>query len=221
MHRKINFGLAILMVIGILLGASCKEGPSVKTPETDLTEVNPDTTNAKSLADFEAHIALRSAQNDTAIIDHHKLQAMLIDSIAGYVLEVNEASTFQAPLFSFAEASKVFYNENQDYVELTAGDYIRNPDFFRVNIQRYNLAMGVEIAGVRDEKRLEEAFKPAAARDFFVWASYNSRKHLAWVFIGIDERYFVTIEATAQPSYLDMARVQSWIKWDAIFPQAS
>ncbi len=221
MQRKIFFGLAILMVFGTLSSSGCKEGPSVKTPETDLTEVQPDTTNAKSLTDFEAHIAQRSAQNDTAIIDHRKLQSLLIDSIAGYLLEVNEASTFHAPLFTFAEASKVFYNDDQDYIELTAGDYIRNPDFFRVNIQRYNLAMGVEIAGVRDEKRLDEAFKPTAARDFFVWASFNSRKHLAWVFIGIDERYFVTIEATAQPGYLDMLRVQSWIKWDAIFPKAS
>jgi hypothetical protein len=208
--------MLLIAVIAYLVG--CNDGPAVKTPDFTVADVQPDTSNRKSLAEFEGRIAQRFLRNDTAVIDHHKLQDLIADSITGYLLEVNEASTFHAPLFTFAEASKVFYNAHQDYIELTAGDYVCNPDFFRVNIQRYNLAMGVEISGVKDEKRLNVDFEPSAAEDFFVWASYNSRKHLAWVFIGIDERYFVTVEATAQDGFIDMKRLQDWLRWESLFP---
>jgi hypothetical protein len=206
----------MLAGVSLLCMAACREPQHVEEPSAMVPVVSPDTTNMKSLAEFDAHVAQR-APADTGVIGHARLQAMLTDSIAGYVREVNEAETFHAPQFTFAEASKVFYNLNGDYIELTAGDYVANPDFFRVNIQRYNLAMGVEISGVKDEKRLDAALRPAGAKDFFAWASYNNRKHLAWVFLGIDERYFVTIEATSEPGYIDVARVMEWVRWDALY----
>jgi hypothetical protein len=202
-------GWALLTVV------ACNKGPDVKTPVSDVPVVQPDTTGNISLAAFEAHVAARTPA-DTAVADHRRLLAMLTDSIAGYVLEVNEAETYHAPLFTFAEASKVFYNADQDYVELTVGDYVRNPDFFRVNIQRYNLAVGVEISGVKDEKCLDASLRPAGAKAFFAWASYNSRKRRAWFYMGINERYFVTIEATAQAGMIDAEQVKSWISCEQL-----
>jgi hypothetical protein len=200
----------------LLAGSACKDTPEVKTPVTDAQVVQPDSSHTLSLAEFEARIQARTARRDTAVIDHGRLQALLVDSIPGYALEVDEANTFHAPLFTFAEASKVFYNGDEDYVELTAGDYVDNPDFFRVNLQRYNLAMGVNISGVQDEKRMDDGLRPAQAQQFFAWASYNSRKHVAWVFIGVDDRYFVTIEATAQAGFIAMEQVQAWLDWGQV-----
>jgi hypothetical protein len=203
----------VWMACWVLLAlASCNKGPEVKNPVGDVPLVQPDSTGNISLAAFEAHVAARTSA-DTAVAAHQKLLEMLTDSIAGYVLEVDEAETYHTPLFTFAEASRVFYNADQDYVELTVGDYVRNPDFFRVNIQRYNLSLGVEISGVLDEKRLEPSLRPAQAREFFAWSSYNGRKGRAWFYMGLDERYFVTIEATAQTGMIDMALVQQWVNW--------
>ncbi len=210
----------LVALIAILWVYGCNDGPQVQTPDMGVTVVQPDTSHTKSLVAFEARVADRFAKNDTAIVDHQKLLHLITDSIPGYKLEVNESKTFHAPLFTFAEASKVFYNSEEDYIEFTAGDYVTNPDFFRVNIQRYNLAVGVEISGVKDEKRLDPELQPAEAKDFFVWASYNNRKHIAWVYIGIDERYFVTIEATAQDSFLDMERVKQWLDWGKLWEKS-
>lgn len=200
-------------VLGLLLLGACERLPEVKTPATEPAPVRIDSSNMRALPDFEARIAARAARHDTAVIGHSRLQDALPDSIAGYRKQIDEAATFHALQFTFSEASKVFYNARQDYVEFTIGDYVQNPDFFRVSLQRYNLAMGVEISGIKDEKR--PAFSTvegvAAPEGDFAWASYNSRKHVAWYYIGIGDRIFVTIEATGQEGFLDRVDVEEWL----------
>ena len=147
------------------------------------------------------------------------LQRMLVADIAGYKLQINEANTFSTKAFTFSEATKVFYNAEEQYIELNAGDYVANPDFFEVNLQRYNLAQGVEVQGVIDEKRSVADFFPSEAADAFSWSSFNKRKRIAWVYIGIDYRYFITIEATGQDGFLDLEAVRSWLDWGALFAQ--
>ena len=216
MKRIQYFGAFLIMACLVF---SCGETkPDVKLPAPlEVPEVNPDTSGGKSTADFEAHVKARIEKGDTIAIAHEKLQNMLIDSIAGYQLEINKASTFETRLFTFSEASKVFYNDEEQYIELTAGDYVANPDFFRVNLQRYNLAQGVEISGMEDRKVADAGFAPNQAKDFFAWSAYNSRKRQAWIYIGIDERYFVTIEATDQADFLDIEKVKSWLNWNALY----
>jgi hypothetical protein len=211
----VSFWCLLLMAF---LGTACGGNqPEVKDPNQDIPVVNPDTSNGKSLSAFETHVAERTAKGDTVPLDPKKLQNLLVDSIAGYKREINDASRIKTEDFNISEAMKVFYNKSEEYIELTAGDYVTDPDFFRVNLRRHNLAQGVAISGVEDEKRTVEGFAPTQAKDFFSWSSYNSRKKLAWVYIGIDERYFVTIEATAQDSFLDLARVKGWLNWKALW----
>lgn len=211
-------GLLWRMLAGIALAwmVGCGgNNTSVQSPDDGVLAF-PDTTGGKSLAAFEAHVLARAEGTDTALADHKTLLAVLTDTIPGYKLEFRESNRFKAPLFSFTEANKVFYNSKEDYIELTLGDYWENPDFFRVNLQRFNLASGVEISGVKDEKRKVAGFEPSNVKDFFSWSSHNSRKHLSWVFLGVNERYFLTIEATGQPDFLDLAMVKGWLNWSVL-----
>lgn len=213
--RQISYFFTLVLLLGI---SSCGESPAeVKIPELEIPVVNPDTSGGKSTADFELHIKERIEKGDTSVIAPERFGALLTDTIEGYTLEFDKASKFETSLFTFSEATKVFYNENEQYIELTAGDYVRNPDFFRVNLQRYNLAQGVEISGLQDLKIKPSGFAPEKAKDFFAWASFNSRKRLAWIYVGLDERYFITIEATDQDDFLDIAKVKTWLDWAQLY----
>lgn len=219
--RRQMFGRPSAGCLGLLVVLSlsgCDGGSDVQSPDQGIPVVNPDTSGSKSIQAFEAHVQARRAAGDTALIDHRRLKQALTDSIAGYTLELSESDRFASELFSFTEASKVFYTPNEDYIELTLGDYVNNPDFFRVNIQRYNLAQGVEISGVKDEKRTVQGLAPAQAQDFFTWSSYNSRQRRAWVFMGLDERYFLTLEATNQENFMDLNAVKGWVNWEKLTP---
>jgi hypothetical protein len=188
----------------------------VEVPTQGIPVVNPDTTGAKSMQAFEAHIQARRATGDTTLTDHMRLRNALTDSIPGYTSALNSSDQFSSGNFTFTEASKEFYNASEDYIALTLGDYVRNPDFFRVNLRRHNLAQGVEIGGVKDEKRKADGLKPTAATDFFSWSSYNARKRLAWVYVGVNERYFLTVEASGQDGFLDLERVKAWVDWEEV-----
>lgn len=209
------YGMLMLVMLGLFWVGCGGNGTTVQSPGDDIPAA-PDTSGSKSLTAFEANVQARAAAGDTALADHKTLLAVLTDTIPGYKLEFRESNRFSSPLFSFSEANKVFYNAKEDYIELTLGDYLENPDFFRVNIQRYNLAQGVEISGVKDEKRKVEGLRPENAQDFFTWSSFNSRKNLSWVYIGLDERYFLTIEATGQQHFLDLTAVKGWLNWSKL-----
>ena len=109
-------GTAIMWMVGC--GG---DGNSVQSPG-DTILADPDTSGSKTLLAFEANVKARAEGADTALTDHKTLYSVLTDTIAGYKLEFKESNRFDAPLFSFSEANKVFYNSNEDYIELTLGD---------------------------------------------------------------------------------------------------
>jgi hypothetical protein len=209
---------ALLAATGIAwLIAGCSDTPSVQAPSQEIPAVHPDTAGMKPLAGFEDRVQRRALALDTTLADHQALRMVLKNEIPGYRLESSESNRFASPLFSFAEANKVFFDAKDDYIELTLGDYVANPDFFRVNLQRYNLAQGVEIGGVKEEKRTVEGLAPSWVKEFFCWSSFNRRKQLAWVFMGMDDRYFLTIEASGQGDFLDLGKVKQWLDWDHLY----
>lgn len=209
--------LAMFLGLAILAGCSEKsEKVPLKTPESLISEVNPDTSYTKSMEAFEAYIDGRAQRGDTHAISHENLQAMITDSIRGYVLDIDKASTFKTKRMTFSEATKVFYNGENEYVEIIAGDYVANPDFFRANIRTYNLAQGVEVDDVTDAKRMVPDFYPDTVEDFFSWSSYNGKKRVARAYFGMDYRFFVTVEATDQDSFLDLNRVKEWLEWNLL-----
>jgi hypothetical protein len=214
-------GIWILLAGSVFFPACGGDGKDVKVPRQEIDMPVPDTSGLKGFEGFDAAVADRENAGDTIAIDHKLLQALLTDTIPGHDLEINKSSTFKTNDFAFSEATKVFYNSEENYTELTAGDYVSNPEFFKVNIQRYNIAQDVEINGIRDKKLDVPGLRPEEASDFFTWSSYNSRKRLAWVFIGVNFRYFVTIEATNQDGFIDLERVKGWLNWKAIFAKPS
>lgn len=211
-----RMALCAVAALVVLLGFGCNDTSNVSAPEQEIPVVDPDTTGAASLAAFERAVHLRDSIGDTALIDHLKLRAAITSTISGYNLEVDESNRFASEVIDFTEAHKVFYNANQDYLEITLGDYAHNPDFFRVNIQRHNLAQGVEISGIKDEKRTVPGLQPAAVKSFFTWSSFNKRKQIAQVYIGVNDRYFLTIEASGKADFLDMEAVKGWVTWSRI-----
>ena len=125
------------------------------------------------------------------------------------VLESDQASTFTTQNFTFSEASKVFYNKEEAFIELVAGDYVANPDFIEVQLQRFNLSQDVEIQGVTDVKL---DLDPAGVKSqFFAWGSYNPVKKLALVNIGINYRYIISISMTGADSLPGKGTIQSWV----------
>jgi hypothetical protein len=209
----------LLILASLLTLYSCNNNnnSTVADPNEGIPIVDPDTSGAISLPAFEARIQARAASGDTALTDHMRLRAALTDSIPGYSSVLNSSDQFSSGAFTFTEAGKEFYNPKEDYIALTLGDYVRNPDFFRVNIRRHNLAQGVEIGGVKDEKRKVDGLRPAAAKEFFTWSSYNARKRMAWVYVGVDERWFLTVEASGQDGFLDLEQVKRWVDWGRLY----
>jgi hypothetical protein len=193
--------------------AGCGSEPSLKTPVSRLDDVRPDTTGSASLAHFRSVVATRTASGDSSLVSADRLLGLLTDTIAGYSLDISLADTLETPLATLIEAKRVFYNSQEAFVELIAGDYLRDPGFMEVNLLRYNLAQAVEVEGITDVKRVAPGLLPEGIPNCFSWSSYNKVQRLARVYIGVDYRYFLTIEATAQDGQLDLAKVVSWLNW--------
>lgn len=170
----------------------------------------------KDTAVFEAEIAARMAAADTVAIAHERLERVFPEQIAGYAVDVDKASTFATNRFAFSEAIRVFYDEREEYIELIIGDYVADPDFFRANLQRYNEAGGREIDGVIEEKISGANWTPAWASDFFAWRLYNRPRRLARFYVGIDRRYFLTVEASGRDAPLAVEEIRNWVDWGAL-----
>ena len=158
---------------------------------------------------FSVVVEARQKSGDTIAISHEILQNALTSEIGGYVLESNQASTFTTQNFTFSEASKVFYNKKEDFIELVAGDYVANPDFIEVQLQRFNLSQNVEIQGVTDMKL--DLDPVGEENQFFAWGSYNPNKQLALVNVGINYRYIISISLTGATGVPSTETIESWI----------
>ena len=174
-----------------------KEIPAPDAPEEIVLE-------EKDFADFEAEVERRRAAADTIAVNHDSLALIIPDSMPGYIKDVDKATTFETKRFVFSEAIRVFYDDNEDYLEFIVGDYVADPDFFQANIQRYNEAKGEIIDGVQEKKIAAGVHRPAGATDFFAWSLYNEEKQMARVYLGVNYRFFVTVEASGQSGHLDI-----------------
>ena len=151
----------------------------------------------------------RVANGDTVAISHDILKKCITSTIDGYVLESDQATTFTTQNFTFSEASKVFYNQEEDFIEVVAGDYVANPDFIEVQLRRFNLAQDVEIQGVTDRK--VDLTPVGEAGQFFAWASYNPVKQLALVNVGVNYRYIISISMTGAKGIPENETIERWL----------
>lgn len=194
-HSQIGFALALAFIF-VIAGCGDASVEQINTTDAGIIIEEPDTAHQKDTADFETFIAERKQRGDTVAIPHQRLADMLPDFIPGYELDVDKAATFETNRFTFSEATRVFYNDNNEYIEFIAGDYVDDPDFFRVNLLRYNLARNVTIVGVKEKKETGTGIRPNQARDFFSWSLFNDNRGLYRLYVGVDYRYFVTIEVS-------------------------
>lgn len=210
-------GGIVAVCLAIVLGLfACGEAPAVEEPASRLDHVAPDTTGKASLAHFRKAIADRKAQGDTSLMDKTRLLNILTDSIPGYALEISLADTLETPLATLVEAKRVFYDDREAIIELIAGDYVRDPGFMEVNLLRFNLAQGVEVEGVTDVKCDAPGLLPAGVPNSFCWSSFNKVQRVARIYIGVDYRYFITMEATMQDAPLDLAKAARWLNWKSL-----
>lgn len=193
----------------LLCSCGASEIEKVEVPFSKKETYEPDTTGKLPLAAFEEVREERLKSGDTVAISHEVLQKVLTSLISDYTLESDQASTFATQNFTFAEASKVFYNAEENYIELVAGDYVANPDFIEVQLQRFNLSQDVEIQGVKDVKLdLTPVGKPD---QFFAWGSYNENKKLALVNIGVNYRYIISISLTGASEIPGKETIEGWL----------
>ena len=207
--------LGFVLLTAVVLG--CGGEPSLQEPASRLDDERPDTTGSASLTHCRETIARRKTDGDTALVSAARLLDVLTDTIVGYDLDISLADTLETPLATLIEAKRVFYNADEAFVELIAGDYSRDPGFMEVNLLRYNLAQGVEVEGVTDIKRRAPGLTPPGIPNSFCWSSFNKVQRIARVYIGVDYRYFFTIEATMQDAQLDLGKVAGWLDWEAMF----
>ncbi len=206
-------GLAFFLAL-FLFACGPSEVEQVEVPDDPEVTYNPDTTGKMPLAIFEEVRTQRQKAGDTIAISHELLQKVLIREIPDYILESDKASTFTTQNFTFSEASKVFYNDQEDYIELVAGDYVANPDFIEVQLQRFNLSQDVEIQGVTDVKLDLSPF--GKADQFFAWGSYNPRKRQALVNIGVNFRYIISISLTGVDAIPNKETIESWLNMSVL-----
>jgi len=201
-----------LLLAGMLLGCGDSNISDVKPP--DPVSYEPDTTGGLSMGLFEETKAARAKAGDTVAIPHETLLEILPLGIKGFTLETDKASTFVTQNFTFSEASRVFYNDQEHYIELVAGDYVANPDFIEVMLQRYNLSQDVEIQGVRDVKM---DLDPRGDKDqFFAWGSFNAARRTANVNISINFRYVVSLSMTDVDDLPSKTQIQEWLKLELL-----
>ena len=193
----------------LLFSCGPSEVEKVEVPDEVNISYDPDTTGKLPLAIFEEVRDQRHKDGDTVAISHEILQKVLTGAIKDYKLESDKATTFTTQNFTFSEASKVFYNEQEDYIELVAGDYVANPDFIEVQLQRFNLSQDVVIQGVRDVKL--DLSPVGKADQFFAWGSFNPNKELALVNIGVNFRYIISISLTGAEGLPAKETIENWL----------
>lgn len=198
-----------LVLSFLLFSCGASEIEKVEVPFSQKETYEPDTTGKLPLAAFEEIRTQRLKSGDTIAISHEVLEKVLTSSISDYTLESDQASTFATQNFTFSEASKVFYNASENYIELVAGDYVANPDFIEVQLQRFNLSQDVEIQGVRDVKL--DLSPVGKADQFFAWGSYNENKQLALVNIGVNYRYIISISLTGVNGIPEKETIEKWL----------
>lgn len=216
MFRRAGHILGVLLPICLLLTAwGCGGGDfgQVETPKDKALSFEPDTSRSISLERLEEWRDKRAAAGDTFAVAPGVLDAALTKSIPGYELEIDEAETFETQSFTFSEATKVFYDAKGDYVELIAGDYVANPEFFEVALQRFNLAQDVELDGLRDKKLPYEC---SGGQFCFAWESYSSPRRLAQANFVIGFRFFVSVSSTGREGFIPMEELMGWMDLSAL-----
>lgn len=187
--RILGLGALLLFLAALW---SCGGGDSSNLEEPGFYDSIPvkDTSLRFDASAFEDLIKKREARGDTVPRKHVQLRAILPDSLPGFKPDINEGGTFQTKDFAFSEATRVFYDANEEYIEINVADYIADYDFFASVLQRHDLANGMEIEGVL-ESRI-----PVNHPEAFSWRSWNPEKRIARLYLGFDFRYFITLEQT-------------------------
>lgn len=220
-----QFCLALVLALSLCLGG-CGDASEeqLQAPEFEpdgypIKVEAPDTSRKKDTADFEQFVEERKQSGDTVAIPHQRLANMLPNLIPGYELDIDKAATFETNRFTFSEATRVFYNDKNEYIEFIAGDYVDDPDFFRVNLLRYNLAQDVTIVGVKEKKEIASRLSPRGAKDFFVWSLFNDNRGLYRLYIGMNYRYFVTIEVSGLASRPPVEEYGAKLDWGKLLQE--
>jgi hypothetical protein len=208
--------VAIAGLFALLLN-SCGPGSGALTEPSNPTDgVKADTTGMRPELDFAAAIEARRASGDSTLADVQRMRRVLTDSIPGYRMEIDIADTLKMPLTSITEAKRVFYNKAGGYIELALTDYVQDPAFMQLSLHRHNLAQSVEVQGIIEARKQAPGFLPALAKDAYTWSSWNKARQSAFVYVGVDYRYFLSVEATPHEGFLDLAQVGKWLHWEAL-----
>lgn len=206
---------AVLMAVASLItacGGTEVDQKNILVPDTE------DGAPEKPLPNIELEqltewTEIRSQAGDTFAKPPAVMERAILPQISGYKLEINEAETFETKRFTFSEATKVFYNEAGDYIEIIAGDYVDNPEFFEVALQRYNNAKGQQIEGLTDRKLEIDC---GGDQPCFAWESHTPARNLAQVNIVMDFRYFISISSTGRDAFISEDDFSSWIDLPAL-----
>lgn len=190
------FGWAICLLgtLGAMNG--CKQGgdldaDGVKIPHFDLPT---DTFREPDLSAFRTAVSKRYAHGDTVPVAREELEQLLPEEWEGYSLEIRDGGKFRTKEYAFSEATYVFYNDQNEYLEITLADYVSDTLFFENPLRRYHLIGGPDF-GNETVTKLEV---PHPEWNAFGWIAYHPVTHVATLFMGLEYRFALNIEATGQ-----------------------
>ena len=204
------FGLVFTKVLLASLFLAACDSNTPKTPppevfEIPIPEIDPDTSYQLDLTILEKDIAKRRANKDTIPRKHLELQAILPTQIEGYKEKVTGGNTFINPDFAFSEASRTFYDPEENYLEIHLADYSADMPYLRNLMGRYNAANGVEFEDGKQNRI------PPKNR-LWAWKTYDPARKMARLEACVDLRFYVQIEATNQTS--DQKVLEIWNRLD-------
>ena len=127
--RSIKIAGSILL----LFFWACGDGSGSETlEEPNFNDSIPqmDSSNRFDASAFAKIQEERSARGDTIPEVHTRLGQILPDSLPGFRADIDDGGTFQTRDFAFSEATRVYYDQDENYIEINVADYIADPDFF-------------------------------------------------------------------------------------------
>lgn len=189
--RHLPLALALLWLLWGCQQQGTLDADSVKIPHF---EAPTDTFREPDLSGFRARVSLRYSQGDTVPVSRADLEQLLPEEWDGYNLEIRDGGKFRTKEYAFSEATYVFYNDQNEYLEITLADYVADTLFFENPLRRYYLIGGPEF-GNETVSKLEI---PHPEWNAFGWIAYHPGTRNATLFMGLDYRFSLNIEATGQ-----------------------
>ncbi|MDJ1468723.1 hypothetical protein QNI19_21775 [Cytophagaceae bacterium DM2B3-1] len=145
--------------------------------------------------------AARVKRGDTMALPGKELLRLLPNCIASYQPSGTSGSSLISLMGSKYRVAEQTYKKDKKTLKVSITDY--NGAYTLYNVATATFASGVAI------DNNEQIVRPIAlpSKEAKGWETFDKQSNKATVFVGIGERFLITIEATDQPNPQDLEKI--------------